>query len=45
MTLLVAESPQWSPLFVGIVMALLALQDAPGDFEKPRLEGLDIHQH
>lgn len=44
-TILVAESVQWSPLFVGRVMDLLALQDAPGDFEKPRLEGLDIHQH
>lgn len=31
--------------FVGTVMAPLALQDSPGDFEKARLEGLDIHQH
>jgi hypothetical protein len=34
-----------SLLFVGTVMASLALQDFPGDFEKPRLEGLDIHRH
>ena len=31
-------------LFAGIVMVLLALQASPGDFEQPRLEGLDIHQ-
>lgn len=38
----------WVPgselLFAGTVMVLLAFQASPGDFEKPRLEGLDIHQ-
>lgn len=40
----VALGPWQILLFAGTVIVLLVLQASPGDFEKPRLEGLDIHQ-